>query len=277
MPPESIDSVQDRQALSQLRKLLTSHFNTSELQVMCFDIGVDYEELEGSNKTTKVQDLISYLYRRNELHLLIGEAKKQRPSVKWLAINLSEHKGLKEELLYKHNKATDQDPSDRVSQHFDKKTDLHSQPSISSEKVSDHTLKHLSRLSSKNTILTIEDAKHQQLAIKQVIESIGLGHEVANNLDEALTLIRSKSYVLITLDMQLDFIDSEGQIGLMLLDQIEQYQDDIPVVIISGLRWTGTDVRGFFVNYKVTDYFTKPFDPSNLKERILDIISAKPK
>ena len=277
MVSKSIDSVPDQQALIQLRKLLTRHFNISELQIICFDIGVDYEELEGLNKTTKVQGLINYLQRRNELRLLIGEAKEQRPSVNWPDINSLEHENPIEGFSFNYERATNHAASDRELQYFDKTTGLHAQTSISRQIVSDQTSLHSSRLLPANTILTIEDAKHQQLAIKQIVESLGLGHEVANDLDEALSLIRNKNYVLITLDMQLDFMDAEGQIGLMLLDQIEHYQDNVPVIIISGLRWTAVDVRDFFVNYKVTDYFTKPFTPSDLKERIKSIISHKPK
>ncbi|MCB8978668.1 MAG: hypothetical protein H6657_14705 [Ardenticatenaceae bacterium] len=83
MTSESSDSIPNRQALTQLRKLLIRHFNIAELRIICFDLDVDFEELEGPNKTTKMQDLINYLHRRNELHLLIGEVKDQRPSVKW--------------------------------------------------------------------------------------------------------------------------------------------------------------------------------------------------
>ncbi|KAA3664293.1 MAG: hypothetical protein DWQ04_06535 [Chloroflexi bacterium] len=68
---------------TQLRKLLIHHFNIAELRVLCFDLGVDYEELEGTTKTTKMQDLILYLERRGELPLLIDAVREARPGVNW--------------------------------------------------------------------------------------------------------------------------------------------------------------------------------------------------
>ncbi len=69
--------------LTQLRKMLIRHFSIAELRVLCFDLGVDYEELEGTAKTTKMQDLILHLERRGELNQLIEAAKEERPGVNW--------------------------------------------------------------------------------------------------------------------------------------------------------------------------------------------------
>jgi hypothetical protein len=89
----------DRLSLTKLRKLLIRCFDVAELRVLCFDLDVDYEELEGLKKTTKVQDLISYLQRRDELYLLIGEARARRPKVNWPEIK-SEHDHPLEEILF---------------------------------------------------------------------------------------------------------------------------------------------------------------------------------
>jgi formylglycine-generating enzyme required for sulfatase activity len=66
-----------------LRKLLIKHFDPEELRVLCFDLGLDYEELAGTTKSTKMQDLITYLERRGELPRLLDEVKSQRPNVAW--------------------------------------------------------------------------------------------------------------------------------------------------------------------------------------------------
>lgn len=222
-----------RKDLTQLRKMLVRHFNIAELRILCFDLGIDYEELEGGVKTTKVQDLILHLERRGKLQQLMDVAAEERPGVNW--------------------------PD--VSQEWEPEN-----PRVKAE--------HLIDLPSTDKVLIIEDVKHQQMAIKQIVEDFRLRCEVASNLDEALEFIRSNRYALITLDMQLDFIDTEGQIGLMLLDQIQYYQNNVPVIIISGLGWTASDVRGFFVNYKTVDVFAKPFDPRELKKRMGNILDT---
>ncbi|MFN2123655.1 MAG: SUMF1/EgtB/PvdO family nonheme iron enzyme [Candidatus Promineifilaceae bacterium] len=73
----------DRQKLIGLRELLSDSFNLEELRLLCFDLGLDYENLAGGTKTTKMQDLITYLQRRGELQKLLDEVKSQRPNVDW--------------------------------------------------------------------------------------------------------------------------------------------------------------------------------------------------
>jgi formylglycine-generating enzyme required for sulfatase activity len=73
----------NRQKLTQLRKLLIQHFSLDELRVLCFDLGLEYEELPGDTRTTKMHSLIEYLQRRGELSRLLNEAIHHRPNVAW--------------------------------------------------------------------------------------------------------------------------------------------------------------------------------------------------
>jgi len=71
----------NRQKLTQLRKLLIQHFSLDELRVLCFDLGLEYEDLPGSTRTTKMHGLIEYLQRRSKLYKLLAEVRIQRPDV----------------------------------------------------------------------------------------------------------------------------------------------------------------------------------------------------
>lgn len=73
----------NRQKLTQLRKLLIEHFSLDELRVFCFDLGLEYEDLPGDTRTTKMHGLIEYLQRRGELSRLLDEVIEQRPNVGW--------------------------------------------------------------------------------------------------------------------------------------------------------------------------------------------------
>ena len=73
----------DHQKLTHLRKLLIDSFDLEELRLLCFDLGLDYEELAGKTKSTKMQDLVTYLQRRGELQRLLDAVKSQRPNVDW--------------------------------------------------------------------------------------------------------------------------------------------------------------------------------------------------
>lgn len=73
----------DRWRLTRLRQLLVQHFDLEELQTLCFDVQVDFEELAGGTKSAKVRELVAYLQRENRLDALLGAAASARPSVQW--------------------------------------------------------------------------------------------------------------------------------------------------------------------------------------------------
>jgi hypothetical protein len=68
---------------SQLRDCLCKHFNEEELRQLCFDLGVDDEDVPGSTKSGKARELIAYLERRDRIDELLTLCRKQRPSVSW--------------------------------------------------------------------------------------------------------------------------------------------------------------------------------------------------
>ncbi len=113
--------------------------------------------------------------------------------------------------------------------------------------------------------LVIEDIPAQQVAIRQVLGGMGIEAVVAGDFERALELVRGDPYDVITLDMQLDDMDPGGQQGILLLDQMRTHQKDVPVIIISGLELTGSQVRDFLVEYQADDYLKKPFNPGELR------------
>jgi hypothetical protein len=69
--------------LSELHRNIADHFNMSELQSLCFDLGIDYENLGGANKIDKIRELITYLQRRGNLEELVVYCTQLRPNVGW--------------------------------------------------------------------------------------------------------------------------------------------------------------------------------------------------
>lgn len=69
--------------LSSLLEIMNKGFNTEELKTFCFNLNVEYENLEGEVKSSKIRELITYFSRRNNLSFLIGEGKKIRPNISW--------------------------------------------------------------------------------------------------------------------------------------------------------------------------------------------------
>jgi hypothetical protein len=71
--------------LSELRELLITHFDEGELRILCFDLGVDYDDLRGEGKAQKARDLIFYLERHNRIPELLKVGKQWRPDISWMS------------------------------------------------------------------------------------------------------------------------------------------------------------------------------------------------
>lgn len=62
-----------------LRVLLETRFSDEELQALCFDLSVDYENLKGTTKSAKAMALIGYFERMHRLGELLRAVKDLRP------------------------------------------------------------------------------------------------------------------------------------------------------------------------------------------------------
>ncbi len=70
-------------SLTKLHSLLVEHFDLDELRTLCFDLGVDYDELRGEVKSTKARELITVMLRHNRVAELAGKLQVLRPNVDW--------------------------------------------------------------------------------------------------------------------------------------------------------------------------------------------------
>ena len=68
-------------SLSQLRQLLSESMSVGELQTLCFDLGVNPEELPGEGKAALVRELLGYLQRRRRLPELYIWLRKHRSDI----------------------------------------------------------------------------------------------------------------------------------------------------------------------------------------------------
>ena len=68
---------------SSLEEQIAFHFNEEELATLCFDFGIDYEDLQGINHIQRVQSLISAFVSRNQMDRLFAYLNRACPSVPW--------------------------------------------------------------------------------------------------------------------------------------------------------------------------------------------------
>jgi predicted NACHT family NTPase len=69
--------------LTDLHALLTEYFNLEELRALCFDLGLDYDELRGEIKSAKARELITVMLRQSRLAALASRVQVLRPDVDW--------------------------------------------------------------------------------------------------------------------------------------------------------------------------------------------------
>lgn len=65
--------------LSAIRDLLVKSFSESDLRLLCYDLGIDFDTIRGSSKNQKVIELLDYLERRSRTEELVTFLQRQRP------------------------------------------------------------------------------------------------------------------------------------------------------------------------------------------------------
>jgi len=71
------------QYLATLHKNISQTFNLDELEQLCFDLGVDHENVPGDNKSAQIRNLLLSLARRKRLQMLVDRLRSHRPHVDW--------------------------------------------------------------------------------------------------------------------------------------------------------------------------------------------------
>lgn len=68
---------------AQLRRLLEEHFTREELNTLCHDIGVEYDNWSNFDKRVLCRELVRHAKKHSLLADLVQECRKQQPAVPW--------------------------------------------------------------------------------------------------------------------------------------------------------------------------------------------------
>lgn len=68
---------------ANLRSLMSCCFDINDLKVMCFDLGVDFDDLAGNKKSVKIISLIKHFQKNGGTAELINYLRRERPDVSW--------------------------------------------------------------------------------------------------------------------------------------------------------------------------------------------------
>ncbi len=72
-----------RQYLSTLHKQIDNYFNFNEVKTLCFDLGIDYENIPGDVRSAFIRNLIVSLAKQNRLQELVDKVRVERPFIDW--------------------------------------------------------------------------------------------------------------------------------------------------------------------------------------------------
>lgn len=83
--PQNQAPVQPRKPrdLLALRRTIHEAFNESELRDLCAQMGIEYEDLSGTNRRDRARELITYFERRGRLAELVDVCALLRPQLTW--------------------------------------------------------------------------------------------------------------------------------------------------------------------------------------------------
>ena len=68
---------------ASIHELIDTHFNIEELRGLCFDMNIEYENLVGDTRRTKVQSLLTHCLKHGRLPALESRCRRLHAHVEW--------------------------------------------------------------------------------------------------------------------------------------------------------------------------------------------------
>lgn len=69
--------------LATVSRLITTYFDLEEVKTLCLELGVDFDNLRGETKSSKVRELVLFFARKNQFDVLLSHIEQIRPLVDW--------------------------------------------------------------------------------------------------------------------------------------------------------------------------------------------------
>ncbi|KAA3612069.1 MAG: sigma-54-dependent Fis family transcriptional regulator [Calditrichaeota bacterium] len=123
-------------------------------------------------------------------------------------------------------------------------------------------------MQNKTKILIIDDDKAFRVVTQSLLEDEGFSVETVADADSGLNSVKEKTYDLILSDLMM-----EGKTGIQFLQEIKQWNPQIPVIMVTGYGSIQTAVEAMKLGAE--DYLTKPSGNDELILKINRVLEKK--
>ncbi|VAW32643.1 hypothetical protein MNBD_CHLOROFLEXI01-2454 [hydrothermal vent metagenome] len=76
-------TTESAQYLATLHKQIDTYFSFSEVRTLCFNLGVDYENIPGDRRSAFIRNLVVSLAKQGRLQELVDNVREERSRVDW--------------------------------------------------------------------------------------------------------------------------------------------------------------------------------------------------
>ena len=122
-------------------------------------------------------------------------------------------------------------------------------------------------------ILLAEDNATNQKVAYAILKKAGLSAEIVQNGEEAIEALTRKDYDLVLMDVQMPVMDGFQAVHIIRDPASAVRNHDIPTVAMTAHAMEGDRQR--CINEGMTDYVSKPIDPSLLIQTIARLLTAE--
>ena len=122
-------------------------------------------------------------------------------------------------------------------------------------------------------ILLAEDNATNQKVATAILKKAGLSAEIVQNGEEAVEALSQRDYDLVLMDVQMPIMDGFQAIHIVRDPSSAVRNHDVPTIAMTAHAMEGDRQR--CINEGMTDYVSKPIDPSILIETVARLLNAE--
>lgn len=123
-------------------------------------------------------------------------------------------------------------------------------------------------------ILLVEDNEINQEFAKTLLEGYGADIQIANDGLEAISLIKSKNYEIVFMDIQMPNMDGlEATKKIRAMKNEDIYFEEVPIIAMTAHAMKGDMEKS--LDAGMDDHITKPIDPDKLFNTIVKFVGYK--